>query len=55
MKTLDLIKWKRIEKRLRAARIKRDTLMDDNEIDAINELIWNLDDKYAGYVLKYRP
>lgn len=55
MKKLDLIRWKRAERQLREARVKRDTLMEDTDIDRQDELIWKLEGKYAKYVLKYYP
>lgn len=54
MNRLDLIRWKRIDTKLRAARRKLDTLMDEGQIDKQHELIWKLENKYAKFVLKDR-
>ena len=53
IRRLDEIRWKKISKQLKAARAKRDNLLDEDEITKQDELIWELEDKYAHYVVKY--
>lgn len=41
-----------LRNRIKRAKAKRDTLLDENKIDAIDEKIWKLSDKYAKELLK---